>query len=85
MLRTTRIVRIVSSQFDRPRSIESKATTWKELQTEMIAQQDPIQFEEMSAVIRQTKVSLVDDNAMLPEDSFDLFLSPAKVKSGGNC
>lgn len=85
MLRGKRTVRVVSSQFDRPRSLESQATTWGELQKEMIAQTDPIHFEEMSVVVRQTKVSLVDDNAVLPEESFDLFLSPAKVKSGGNC
>lgn len=78
-----RTVRVVSSQFDRPKSIESEAKTWGELQKELIAQPDPIVFENMTAMIRQTKNSLVEDGAELPEGNFDLFLSPAKVKSGG--
>jgi hypothetical protein len=57
---------------------ESSARTFGELQKEMTN----VEWSGMRVVVRSTKNTLQDDNALLPAEDFVLFLVPEKVKSG---
>lgn len=77
-----REIKIVSTKTNRKVNIQSDARTWGELQNDLSRNQ--IQFNDMSAVVRETRVTLEDSQATLPEGPFALFLLPKKVKSGQN-
>lgn len=83
-----RTIRIVSPEFDGGKSIEieSSVETWGELKA--ILSKEGISYNEMSVVVRQGKIGLVEDDTELPKGNlnkkggFDLYLSAQKVNSG---
>jgi len=59
--------------------VDSNARTFGELKAEM----NTVKWDGMRVVVRSTKNTLQDDDALLPAEDFVLFLVPEKVKSGG--
>ena len=74
-------IRIVSTAGNGTKSIESGATTWKDLKKE-ISKDYPVGS--MKAVIGETKNTLENEGAQLPVTDFTLFLLPVKTKSGAD-
>jgi len=62
-------------------SISTTATTWGELQASL--RSENINFKNMAAVIGETSNSLNLKDAIIPSNTFTLFLTPIKTKSGG--
>lgn len=75
-------VKIFSTKTQKSESIETSATTWSELRSEILAKTSALK-EDMVASVFETKVTLVSDQAVLPTGNFTLVLTPAKTKSGG--
>lgn len=75
-----KIVTIISSRMDSNKTINTAASTWGQLKGELSSQ--GIDVSGMRAMVQQTKVNLENDNAVLPENNFTLFLTPGKIKSG---
>lgn len=61
--------------------LESAATTWEELQADLLSNDIP--FQGMKVVESRNNTSLERGDAVLPTGSFVLMLSPEKTKSGG--
>jgi len=59
-------------------TVETEATTFGELK----AQLTDVNFSNQKAIVRQTRVTLEDDEAHLPTTPFSLFLYPVKIKAG---
>lgn len=59
------------------KSFESDATTYGQIKNEL-----GVAPGSMKVVVRETKVTLEADDAVLPEGDFTLYLFPGKVKSG---
>ena len=74
-------VKIFSTKTQKSESIETSATTWSELRSEILAKTSALK-EDMVASVFETKVTLVSDQAVLPTGNFILVLTPAKTKSG---
>lgn len=77
-----RTIRVISSQSDRAKTVESAATTWSQLQSDLSAHISDIG--NMKAIIRETRVSLESPEAQLPEGNFTVILSMKKIASGSN-
>lgn len=77
-----RTIRVISSQSDRAKSVESAATTWSQLQSDLSSHISDIQ--NMKAIVRETRVSLESPEAQLPEGNFTVILSMKKIASGSN-
>lgn len=77
-----RTIRVISSQSDRAKSVESAATTWGELQSDLSSHISDIG--NMKAIVRETRVSLESPEAQLPEGNFTVILSMKKIASGNN-
>ena len=78
-----RKITVFSTQTNKRTDFDSSATTWGELQCELSDLN--ISIENMIAVENKNKTNLVINEAILPEESFVLFLSPnTKIKSGVN-
>lgn len=60
--------------------IESSATTWGELQTDLTSKNIP--YKDMKVVIAETDKTLEKIDDVLSEQEFNLFLMPTKVASG---
>jgi hypothetical protein len=69
-------VTVFNTQSNTPSSFTTEATTYGEIK-HLIPGADS-----MKVVVRETKVTLENDEAVLPEGDFTLFLFPEKVKSG---
>jgi hypothetical protein len=69
-------VTVFNTQSNTPSSFTTEATTYGEIK-HLIPGADS-----MKVVVRETKVTLENDDALLPEGDFTLFLFPEKVKSG---
>lgn len=74
-----RKVTIVSTNTDEVFDIESSAETWGELKREGRLANI---VDGMKAIVRETKNTLENDQAIIPQSEFVLYLSPSKVKSG---
>jgi hypothetical protein len=61
--------------------LESAATTWEELQADLLSNDIP--YQGMKVVESRNNTSLERGDAILPTGSFVLMLSPEKTKSGG--
>jgi hypothetical protein len=61
--------------------LESAATTWEELQADLLSNDIP--YQGMKVVESRNNTSLERGDAVLPTGSFVLMLSPEKTKSGG--
>jgi hypothetical protein len=77
-----RTIRVISSQSDRAKSVESAATTWGQLQSDLSSHISDIG--NMKAIVRETRVSLESPEAQLPESNFTVILSMKKIASGSN-
>lgn len=77
-----RTIRVISSQSDRAKSVESAATTWGQLQSDLSSHISDIG--NMKAIVRETRVSLESPEAQLPEGNFTVILSMKKIASGSN-
>jgi hypothetical protein len=77
-----RTIRVISSQSDRAKSVESDATTWSQLQSDLSSHISDIG--NMKAIVRETRVSLESPEAQLPEGNFTVILSMKKIASGTN-
>jgi hypothetical protein len=77
-----RTIRVISSQSDRAKSVESAATTWNELQSDLSSHISDIG--NMKAIVRETRVSLESPEAQLPQGNFTIILSMKKIASGSN-
>ena len=75
---TTREVRVFSTLIRR--KLDSQATTWGELQTEL--KREKIRFDNMRVAIGKSKLTLEHPGAELPTTPFTLYLMPTKTKSG---
>jgi len=75
-----RKITIVSTKIDGKTELNSGATTWGELQTELGA--NSIDSNNMKAMEKVSKVTYDSAAAVLPTGDFVLFLTPGKVKSG---
>lgn len=62
------------------KTIQSAATTWKELQEDLTA--TGVQFEGFKATVIQTQTTLELDGAVLPTGIFSIALTPVKTKAG---
>jgi hypothetical protein len=74
-------VKVFSTQMGE-KEVETGATTWGELQTDL--KKSGISFSKMKAVIGENKLTLEADGAMLPAQGFTLFLMNKKTKAGAN-
>ena len=74
----SRKIVVYSTKTSKSTTIESSATTWGELRTEIRS----LLTEDMTATVLQTKNQLVSSEALLPEGEFKLVLTPSKTKSG---
>lgn len=75
-----RKVTVVSTRENVRKEINSDATTWGQLKTEI--ERQGVSTGDMKAMIRENKNNLENDGASLPSGEFTLFLTPGKVKSG---
>jgi hypothetical protein len=73
-----RKVTVVSTQANDRQTVDSNATTWGQLKAEI----SNIMNGDMKVTVRETRVDLVHEDAVLPTGDFTIFLFPAKVKSG---
>jgi hypothetical protein len=71
-----RTITVFNTQSNTPSTFESDATTYGQIKNQIDGS------DSMKVVVRETKVTLESDEAMLPEGDFTLFLFPGKVKSG---
>ena len=75
-----RTIKVFSTETSSLKELQSSATTWGELKTELKAANiDP---SNMKGMIKESKTTLEHEGGVLPTDSFTLFLTPTKVKSG---
>jgi len=72
----TRSVTIYSTQSKSSQTIETSASTWGELRSELSGTKN------VRAVVRETRNSLEGASSKLPNNDFTLFLYPERVKSG---
>lgn len=76
----TRKVTVVNPSTNQPVEIQTSATTWGQLQSDL--QTNNISTANMKGLVRETKNSLEATDAALPEGEFTLFLFAAKNKAG---
>ena len=75
-------VRIINVWIQKDRTqqeVQTAARTWGEFKSEVSQE---INFKNLRGVVRHNKNILEVDDALLPEESFSMFLFPQKVKSG---
>jgi hypothetical protein len=77
---STRLVTVFSTVGNNEKTIETSATTWKELKAELANQ--GVNVSGMKVVIGESQLTLESPDAALPTEEFTLFLLPEKVKSG---
>jgi hypothetical protein len=75
-MQTTRKITVFNTQSNTPSEFMSDAVTYGEIKNQISS------VNGMKVVIRETKVTLEDDGAILPSGDFTIFLFPEKVKSG---
>jgi hypothetical protein len=73
-----RNINVYSTTANSTSTVNSAATTWGELKNEL----GSLVNDDMKVTVRETRNDLVDNNAILPEGAFTIFLFPGKVKSG---
>ena len=74
-------IQVYSTQMGQ-KEVETTATTWKELQSDLSS--SGINFSKMKAVIGENKLTLEADGAILPTEGFTLFLMNKKTKAGAD-
>jgi len=72
-----RTIKIWNNSIGKMETIQSNATTWKQLKEEIPSYQSG-----MTGIDRNTKNTFEHDDAVLPSGDFTMFLVATKVKSG---
>lgn len=75
-----RRVTVISTLKSNPVPYDSNATTWGELKD--VVARDFGDVSGMKAVVKETRNTLDQDAAVLPEDNFTIFLTQSKIKAG---
>lgn len=75
-----RNIRVISSQADNVKTISSSATTWGKLKQELGSHFSGVS--DMKAIVRDTRITLESDEAILPTGDFTIILSMKKIASG---
>jgi len=75
-----RTITVASTQRSGAKELRSEATTWGQLKDAL--RNDFSDLDKMRAVVRETRVDLASDEAMLPEESFTILLTPKQIKAG---
>ncbi len=75
-----RIITVFSTETNEKKEIQSSSTTWGPLKEELKAA--GLSTNNMKGMVKETKTTLESDGAVLPIDTFTLFITPTKVKSG---
>lgn len=75
-----RTVKVSTSGADGLIEVETAATTWAELKSDM--EDAGISTDGMKGVVRETKVSLEANDAQIPKGNFTVMLFTGKIKSG---
>lgn len=73
-------VKVSTPAADGLREIQTEATTWAELKSDM--EDAGISTSGMKGVVRETKVSLEAGDAQIPTSNFTVMLFTGKIKSG---
>ena len=73
-----RTVTVFSTTSNTTTTLTSGASTWGQLKTELGNQVN----DDMKVTIRETRNDLSNNEAILPEGNFTIFLFPSKIKSG---
>jgi hypothetical protein len=76
----TREIRVLSTRDDVAKKFDSDVKTWGELKAQINA--IGIDCSGLKAMVRETKITLEDSAATLPEETFTIVLTPDKMKSG---
>lgn len=76
------VVTVFSTKGQKKTTVESVSQVWGDLKQDLLNL--GIETDGMKAIIGETQLSLESTGAILPDYNFTLFLSPVKVKSGGN-
>jgi hypothetical protein len=72
-------VKVYSTQMGE-RVVDSSAKNWGELQSDL--SDGGISFDNMKAVIGETKLTMDSSSSVVPQEDFTLFLMPKKTKAG---
>ncbi len=78
----SRTITIYSQATNQTKEITTSATTWGQIKAE-VSKAINAPLETVKAIVRETRNTLDNDDAKLPEGAFTIFLLPVKVKSGG--
>jgi hypothetical protein len=79
-IQVQRVITVYTQRDQTAREIQTQVKTWGEFKEQNKREFD---FTNMRGVVRHNKNILEVDDALLPEESFVMFLFPKKVKSGG--
>lgn len=81
MSKTQQLIQVtVFSPLMGEKIIDTEATTWKGLQGDL--DKAKVSYDGMKAVIGESRLEMSADEAIIPNESFTLFLMPIKTKSG---
>lgn len=75
-----RNIRVISSQTNSAKTIQSSATSWGDLKSELSNHFSGVS--DMKAIVRDTRVTLEASDAVLPTSDFTIILSMKKIASG---
>ena len=75
----SRVIHVWNQKNRSSQEVHTAATTWGEFKRELSPE---IDFKNLRGVVRHNRNILEVDDALLPEESFSMFLFPRKVKSG---
>jgi len=77
----SREITIISTQGDNRIVLNSSATTWGALVSE-INKEGTFNASDAKAMVRSVRTPLEHSTDALPEGDFSIFLTPSKIKSG---
>lgn len=75
-----RNIRVISSQTNSAKTIQSSAANWGDLKNELANHFSGVS--DMKAIVRDTRVTLEAADAVLPTGDFTIILSMKKIASG---
>ncbi len=84
-LQKSRDVLVFSGMTSTSEVIKTTATTWEELQRDLLQKTQLSSFDKLKCVIGESKLTLESPNAQLPDGNFTLITMVKKTKSGFDC
>lgn len=75
-----RDIKVLNPSTNQPVTINTAVTTWGQLKP--ILNDKGITTVNMEGLVRESRVSLINDDALLPTETFTLYLFPIKNKAG---